>query len=128
MATFLTWLNILLILYLFSLFFLNRYTRWKGRNITTSLKMDIVKLQKFHKPAGMALLLTGLAHGYLALSNRFVINHSGFVLWVVVLFAVGVGILKENSDNKKLRKVHIQYAILIIVALIYHYFLPGPLI
>lgn len=128
MATFLTWLNILLILYLFSLFFLNRYTRWKGRNITTSLKMSIVKLQKFHKPAGMALLLTGLAHGYLALSNRFVINHSGFVLWVVVLFAVGVGILKENSDNKKLRKVHIQYAILIIVALIYHYFLPGPLI
>jgi membrane protein DedA with SNARE-associated domain len=90
--------------------------------------MDIVKLQKLHKPAGMALLLTGLAHGYLALSNRFVINHSGFVLWVVVLFAVGVGILKENSDNKKLRKVHIQYAILIIVALIYHYFLPGPLI
>lgn len=128
MATFLAWLNILLILYLFSLFFLNRYTRWKGRYITTSLKMGIVKLQKFHKPAGMILMILGLVHGYLALGNRFDINHSGFMLWVLVLVAAVMGIVKENTNNKKLERVHVQYAFLIIVALIYHYFLPGPII
>lgn len=107
---------------------IKRYTRWKGRNITTSLKLGIMKIHRFHKPAGMALLILGLAHGYLALGNRFDINHSGFMLWVFVLFTTVLGIIKENTENKKLEKVHVQYAILIIVALIYHYFLPGPII
>ncbi|QRN86190.1 hypothetical protein JR334_02910 [Clostridia bacterium] len=128
MATFLGWLNIVLILYLVSLFLIKRYISWKGRNITTSMKLITIKISRFHKIAAMALLMLGLVHGYLAQGNQLIINHSGFLLWIIVLTTTVVGMINENTDNEKLRKLHVQYAFLLIVVLLYHYFYSGPII
>ncbi len=76
----------------------------------------------------MALLMLGLVHGYLAQGNQLIINHSGFLLWIIVLTTTVVGMINENTDNEKLRKLHVQYAFLLIVVLLYHYFYSGPII
>ena len=121
------WLNVLLIVFMFSLFLIKRYTKWKGRNVTTSFKLGIMKLRKYHRPAGMVLLLSGLVHGYLAMGNRFDINHNGFLLWVIVLVNSLVGMFAENSSNVRLGRGHIHYAVLILVAVVYHLLYPGKL-
>ena len=127
MALILGLLNLALVAYLFSLWILKRYTRSKGRNVNTSFKLRVLKLGKYHKPAGMALLLSGILHGYIALGYRFSINHNGFLIWIFAVLAVVLGMFQENSKNGRLRKAHIQYGFLIIVAIVYHLLVPGAL-
>lgn len=112
----LAWVSVVLLFYNFSLFPLRRLLK----NVKSARKY-LSYGSKIHRFTGVALLMTGIIHGYLALGTiRF---HTGLLLWsgVVLLFAY---YLLRKFLKKRWLILH-RYTDFIVLGLFFiHFFFP----
>ncbi|QAV32547.1 hypothetical protein SAMN04488510_11754 [Fervidobacterium changbaicum] len=78
-------------------------------------------LRRAHVYTGIALLIVGFIHGYLALGT--IRLHTGLILWLGILLAF-VGFLFKNKVGKKWIFYHRIMGFVLIALFFVHYFFP----
>ncbi len=110
------WISAVLLFYNFSLFPLRRLFR-KNKNAAKFLRYGSI----VHRYTGIALLITAITHGYLALGGLY--WHTGLLLWlgVVVLFAY---YLLRKIMRRRWLLLH-RYTDFVVIGLFFlHFFFP----
>lgn len=110
------WISVVLLFYNFSLFPLRKIMR----NVKGARKfLKIGSL--LHKYTGLALIITGFIHGYLALG--IFIFHTGWILWfsIILLFAY---YLLRKVFKRKWMYLHRYTDFLVLGWFFVHLFLP----
>lgn len=82
-------------------------------------------VRKIHKPLGIAILVIGLIHGYLALGSIRI--HTGSLLWVTMLLTATLGGAFYRTKKKGLFKLHKFMAFLTVALLLLHLIKPSAL-
>src|SRR6056297_2784876 len=109
MAIILAWINVVLLAVLIMQWIALKLLKRRGREAADSLKEAVKLLRRVHKPTGMLLLVSGIAHGYLASGARLPLNSNGFLLWAFLLMTGVVGTIYEHTRNARVRKAHLMY-------------------
>lgn len=120
MVAFLGYLNVIILIIIFMPFLIkkiNKYGPWKNSG---NLEKIAKKIQKMHKVMGGLLFTSASVHGYLALKPIRI--HTGTILFSVLFIQIILGIILSKKRGKALRKVHIFFGIIILIAVYFHLF------
>ncbi len=82
-------INVLLVITITAPFWLRYLNRYVFHSDSPAFKKLIKILRKIHKPLGVLLVLSAVAHGYLALGTLRL--HSGTILWGMILITAALG-------------------------------------
>ncbi len=119
------WVNVALLVILYIPYVGTRMNRlWFGGK-NESLKSIVRTLRMLHKPAGFALVLVALYHGYLALGR--VMLHTGTVLFVFAAITATLGFAFWRIKDKKIFQSHKFFALITGVLFLLHWLAPGAL-
>jgi len=97
--------------------FLHKYLHIKPSWFPPILKF----LKNAHIYTGITLLVIGFIHGFLALGT--IKLHTGFILWLGILFAF-IGFLFKKKVGKKWIVYHRTFGFVILALFFLHYYFP----
>ena len=124
----LAWTTVILAFLMLLPYIMKKLGKSAGFIRYSGYKKALKFLRTVHKPMGAVVLVTGLAHGYLALGGTIILNTNGTLLWTILLVTAVVGGIYFRTRNKSLFPVHKFLALLVVVAFLYHYLSPGPVL
>ncbi|MDW7661121.1 MAG: hypothetical protein SCL54_06755 [Bacillota bacterium] len=120
---YLSWFNVILLIYLLSfplaLELNKRVFRGKKKKFNKALKMG----RKFHPYVGITLVVTGLIHGYNKLGGTLSF-HTGSLLLLILIINGFIGFMYKKKRNKKLATTHRIVGIAVAAAFLLHYINP----
>lgn len=119
------WINVVILCVIISPYLLNflnkKFFKTKNKNY-----FDLVKLfRKLHKPLGLALMIFGIVHGYMALGGFRL--HTGSVFFVSILITGSLGGAFYKTKKKVFFKWHKRMALLSVIMFLLHFFAPSAL-
>lgn len=119
-------LNILLLVFLlvFPVLIEANKRHYKGKS--KALNQSILKMRKVHPFVGSALVLSGALHGYLKLGGQLRFHTGSVVLLVLILTGI-MGFAYKKTKKRAMALVHRSLGILVVLALLWHYFWPWAL-
>lgn len=116
------WVSLGLLALLVLPFILIRINKHTVKTKHKAFQKVIRFLRSLHKPAGIALLLTAVWHGWLALGTIRV--HTGTVLFLTVLVTATLGGAFYRLKKKRLFSLHKIAAAITVLMFLLHFFLP----
>lgn len=130
MVAILGWLNVILIIVLAQIYTLKKImiaasaTRSKATASLVSWHIVYKFWRTVHPFMGLATLVIGSYHGYLALGALRL--HTGSLVLTNLFLSAIVGglLLKSTSSKKRLRFIHRALALLLVATFLTHYFWP----
>jgi len=114
-------LNIILALIAVSLYGFRRINKYVFTNKNVLLKKMIMFLSKIHPYIGIALVISALIHGELALVAIFRV-HTGPIAWFIVFLMMLVALFGKKYKIKNWLQLHRSLAILVVIAILVHIF------
>jgi hypothetical protein len=119
LTIYLGWINVFLLAITLSNFFLAKLNKYFVKN-KSILVLKLIKVShKIHRVSGLLFIIFAIIHGYLALQG-FIFFHSGYVLFVAILFAAFFGILFAIKKNKTFLNIHKILAFFVLLLLVWH--------
>lgn len=106
-------------------FALNFMNRKIFRNKNIQIRSLVKFIRKFHKPLGIILIVTGIAHGYMALGS--IRLHTGSILYISTILTGALGGSFHRTKKKIFFIWHKRMAFLSVALLLLHYFYPSAL-
>lgn len=122
---FFAWLNVVLLaiqLIPYLMVLLNKHIL---KTKSESYRNVIKGFRKYHKQTGIALLATGLIHGYLALGAFRL--HTGTILYLAILLSAILGGAFYRKKEKRFLKVHRAMALIITALFLLHRLAPNAM-
>lgn len=101
--------------------FNRNYLKTKNKNFSKVLKF----LRKLHKPFGIALIVLGIVHGFMALGSLRL--HTGTLFYLAIVITGFLGGSFYRLKKRELFVWHKRAAALAFVLFLLHYFVPGAL-
>lgn len=119
------WLNVIVFLIILSPYLLNllntKVLKTKNKTFFKVVKF----LRKLHKPFGIALIVMGIVHGYMALRGFRL--HTGSLFYIAILATGVLGGSFYRLKKKELFVWHKRLAAVVVVLFLIHFFFPGAL-
>lgn len=120
MVTFLAWLNVFLAFVMVSVYILRRVQRLRKKKAGPGMKKFTILLAKIHPVVGMALIASGLLHGYLAL--RIFYLHTGYLLWFAIVAMLLIRLVGVLTKSRNWIRIHRFGALVVVAGLLVHIF------
>lgn len=122
------WLSLVLMLVAAGPFWLKTLNNWTIKSKSKGFNNFLKAARKYHRPAGYALAVIAIIHGYLALNNRIRL-HTGLLVYIGFLAVVAIGIWqgKTKTHKKQLFKVHQLAAFISLLLFLLHLVEPWAL-
>ena len=119
------WLNVIVFLIILSPYVLNLLNRKVLKTKNKSFFKVVKFLRKLHKPFGIALIVLGIVHGYMALRGFRL--HTGSLFYIAILATGVLGGSFYRLKKKELFVWHKRLAAVAVVLFLIHFFFPGAL-
>ncbi|MEI7942078.1 MAG: hypothetical protein WCH76_02790 [Candidatus Riflemargulisbacteria bacterium] len=119
MIVFLGFLNVALLFLTVFLFLGKKINEYLFKGKSKLFKSFVQISHHWHIYTAIMLILTALLHGYLALDGQ-IYFHSGYVLFLSIIFAIIGGISFKILKNKNILQIHKLFAVIITLLLIWH--------
>lgn len=119
------WINVLILGILITPYILNFLNRnfIKTRN---KQYFKVIKiLRKAHKPLGIALVVFGLIHGYMALGSLRL--HTGTLFYISIFITVTLGGSFHKTKKRAFLLWHRRMALLTVALFLLHLLAPGAI-
>lgn len=101
---------------------LNRkYLKTKNKSFLTILKF----LRKIHKPLGIALIVLGIVHGFMALGSLRL--HTGTLFYISIVITGILGGFFHKLKKREFFLWHKRIAAVAVALFLLHYFVPGAM-
>ena len=119
------WLSLIVFAIVLAPYFLNLINRKFIKTKNKTFFKVVKTLRSVHKPLGIALIIFGIVHGYMALRSFRI--HTGYLAYLSILIT---GIL--GGSFYKLKKIqlfvwHKRMAVVTVVLFILHFFFPSAM-
>lgn len=119
------WLIVIILVIIISPYILNLLNRkvlkTKDKNFFKVVKF----LRSLHKPLGLAVMILGIVHGYMALGGLRL--HTGTLLYISILITGILGGAFYRLKKRPLFIWHKRMAALSVVLFLLHYFFPSAM-
>lgn len=119
------WLIVIMLVIIISPYILNLLNRkvlkTKDKNFFKVVKF----LRSLHKPLGLAVMILGIVHGYMALGGLRL--HTGTLLYISILITGILGGAFYRLKKRPLFIWHKRMAALSVVLFLLHYFFPSAM-
>lgn len=119
MVVFLGFVNVALLFLTIFLFLSKKINKYLFKGKSKLFQTFIQMSHKWHIYSATLLIIVSLIHGYLALGGR-IIFHSGYVLFISILFASIGGMSFKILKNKNILRMHKLFTVIITLLLIWH--------
>ena len=119
------WLSLILIGILICPYVLNLLNKKIFKTKNPNYKKVIKFLKKLHKPLGVAIVILGVVHGYMALGGFRL--HTGTLLYVSILITGALGGAFYRLKKKPLFVWHKRMAAVSVMLFLVHFFFPSAL-
>lgn len=119
------WLSVLILLIILGPYILNtlnkKYLKTKNKTFFKVVKF----LRRIHKPLGIILIISGIAHGYMALGGFRL--HTGTLFYVSILITGFLGGAFFRLKKRNLFLWHKRMAAITVLLFLLHFLFPGAL-
>ena len=119
------WINAIALIILVSPFALSFMNKKIFSNKNNQIRNLVKFTRKFHKPLGIILIVTGIAHGYMALGS--IRLHTGSILYISTLLTGALGGSFYRTKKRAFFIWHKRMAFVSVALLLLHLVFPSAL-